>query len=155
MIRRLEPFAWALLLAGLSALVLGEGRRRAELEARIPVEPRELYRTLARSQSSWQVVDVRAGPEEGYEDSHVPGAVPLPGCDLSRAPAAARDRIYPSVPTVIVSGSGDDAALRGCLRRFTSARWLAGGMEAWSAARLPEDTGEYAPPSVKAGGGCL
>jgi len=42
-----------------------------------------------------------------------------------------------------------------CFARFTGARRLAGGMAAWVAAKLPEDSGEYAPPSVKAGGGCL
>ncbi len=152
---RLEPIAWAALLVALTAFVGVEGSRRAELEQRLPLAPKELYRTLARSRTAWQVVDVRPDLAEGYEDSHIPGAVPLPGCDLARAPASARDRIYPSVPTVIVSATGDEAEVRACLSRFTSARWLAGGMAAWSGARLPEDSGEYAPPSVKAGGGCL
>ena len=155
MTRRIEPFAWAALLAVLAAPVAVEGRRRAELERRIPVGPAEAYRTLARSQTAWQVVDVRPDLADGYEDSHVPGAVPFPGCDLSRTPAAGRDRIYASVPTLIVSRTGGEPEARACLSRFGSARVLAGGMEAWSAARLPEDSGEYTPPSVKAGGGCL
>jgi rhodanese-related sulfurtransferase len=100
-------------------------------------------------------VDVRPDLSGDYEDAHVPGAVPLPACDPARAPAAARSRIMSSAPTVIVSARGDDAEVRACLARFTSARSLSGGMAAWSAANLPEDTGEYAPPSVKAGGGCL
>jgi 3-mercaptopyruvate sulfurtransferase SseA len=150
----LEPVIYAAALALLAALVGSEGRRRVELERRLPVAPRELYRTLARSQTSWQVVDVRPDPAQGYEESHVPGAIPLPGCDPARVPAPARDRILSSVPTVIVSSGGDAGAAR-CLGRFGAARLLAGGMEAWSAARLPEDSGEYTPPSVKAGGGCL
>jgi rhodanese-related sulfurtransferase len=155
MTRRLETAVYLALLAGLSLLVAAEGRRRAELERRVPVAPAELYRTLARSQTSWQVVDVRPDMAEGYEESHVPGAIPLPGCDPERAPAAARARIHATVPTVIVTSGDGGAEVERCLARFGAARRLAGGMEAWSQARLPEDSGEYAPPSVKAGGGCL
>ncbi len=153
--RLVEPAAWLAVLLALALVVVTEGRRRADLERRLPVAPAELYRTLARSQAGVQVVDVRADLAAGYEDSHVPGALPMPGCDLARAPEAARRRIERSVPTVVVTAAGDrDEALR-CLASFTAARALAGGMEAWSAASLPEDTGEYAAPSAKAGGGCL
>jgi len=155
----MKPFVemWIYLVAmlALSHLVVVEGHARGDLERRLAVEPRELYRTLARSRTGWQVVDVRPDLAGGYEDSHVPGAVPLPGCDEARAPAAARERILRSVPTVVVSARGGEPEERACLDRFTSARRLAGGMEAWNAASLPEDSGEYAPPSVKAGGGCL
>lgn len=152
---RLEPFAWAALLVALSGFVLAEGRRRAELERAVPLAPRELYRTLARSRTAWQVVDVRPDLADGYEDAHVPGAVPLPGCDPARAPAGARERLLASAPTVIVSERGTDDEVRACLARFPSARALAGGMQAWGAANLPEDVGEYVPPSTRAGGGCL
>lgn len=152
---RREPWAWASLLALLVAPVAVEGRHRAELERRLAVAPREAYRTLARSQTTWQVVDVRTDLADGYDDAHVPGALPLPGCDPSLSPAAARERIVASVPTLIVSQTGDEPEARACLARFGAARVLAGGMEAWSAARLPEDSGEYTPPSLKAGGGCL
>jgi hypothetical protein len=152
---RVEVVASAAILAALSAMLLVEGGRRIELERRVPVEPREVYRTLARSQTSWQVVDVRPDLAEGYEDSHVPGAVPLPGCDPARAPEAARGRILFSVPTVIVAPPDDPEALRACLSRFATARGMAGGMEAWTSANLPEDMGAYTPPSAKAGGGCL
>jgi rhodanese-related sulfurtransferase len=149
-----ELGAWVAALAVLSALLVQEGRRRVDLERRVPVQAREVYRTLARSQTAWQVIDVRPDLADGYEDSHVPGAIPVPGCDLARAPGVVRDRVFPSVPTVVV-GAGDDAGLAPCLARFGSARPLAGGMSAWSAARLPEDSGPYSAPSVKAGGGCL
>jgi len=152
---RPEPVVWAALLAALSTIVAIEGSRRAELERRLPVAPRELYRSLAHSGTSWQIVDVRVDLVDGYEDSHIPGALPLPGCDLARAPIAARNRIHPSVPTVIISASGDAAEVERCLARFNAARSLGGGMAAWVAAKLPEDSGEYAPPSAKAGGGCL
>ena len=150
-----ELLAWSAVLGLLSALVLVEGRRRVDLERRVPVAARDVYRTLARSQTAWQVIDVRPDLADGYEDSHVPGAIPVPGCDLARAPAAARDRVFPSVPTIVVGAGGDEAGLAACLARFGAARALAGGMDSWSAARLPEDSGPYAAPSVKAGGGCL
>lgn len=142
-------------LAALSAGVVAEGRTRADLERRLAVAPRELYRTLARSRTGVQVVDVRPDLAAGYDESHVPGAIPLPGCDEARAPEAARQRILASVPTVIVSARGGEPEERACLAHFAVARSLAGGMEAWDSQGLPEDSGEYAPPSVRAGGGCL
>lgn len=153
--RALEPLAYTAVLLFFAGLVLSEGRRRVELERRLPVAPKELYRLLARASSSWQVLDVRPDLADGYEDAHVPGALPLPGCDLSRAPAEARQRIIATVPTVLVGGDGQEAEVEACLARFAAARSLAGGMSAWSDARLPEDSGSYAPPSAKAGGGCL
>lgn len=151
----LERLAWTAALVLLAALLLSEGRRRVELERRVAVEAKQLYRQLSRGAVSLQLLDVRPDLADGYEDTHVPGALPLPGCDLARAPEAARARILATVPTVIISAAGDEPELPACLARFSAARALAGGMEAWSAARLPEDTGEYAPPSAKAGGGCL
>ncbi len=152
--RFVEPAAWFAVLGVLATLVWGEGRERARLERQLPVEPRDLYRSLARSQTALQVVDVR-GDLTRYEDAHVPGSVPMPGCELAQAPETARHRIDASVPTVLVGGSGGDAEASLCARRFTTARTLAGGMEAWSDANLPEDSGVYSPPSVRAGGGCL
>jgi rhodanese-related sulfurtransferase len=152
---RTEPLVYAAVLAALAGLVAWEGGRRVELERRLPVEPREMYRTMARSPSGLQVVDVRPDLSEGYEDSHVPGSIPMPGCDPEKAPPAARGRIYDEVPTVVVSAAGGEPEAKACLRRFRLARELAGGMAAWSSARLPEDTGSYSPPSAKAGGGCL
>ncbi len=148
-----EPFAWLIVAAALSGLVASEGRKRAELEARVPFSAPDLYRSLAKSQSRWQIVDARE--ESAYADSHVPGAIPMPSCDATKVPAAAVGRAIVSVPTVIVTSSGADADFRACLSTFTAARNLEGGMAAWSDAGLPEDSGDYSPPSVKAGGGCL
>lgn len=150
-----EPLAWFLAIALLLGGVVVEGRRRVSLEARVPVGAKELYGLLARSQVRYQIVDVRADLAEGYEDDHIPGAVPMPECDPEKTPKAARDRILPSVPTIIVSEEGDAAAFARCAARFTTARNLGGGMKAWDDANLPEDTGEYTPPSSRAGGGCL
>ncbi len=153
--RRLEYIGWMLALALLSGMVVNEGRRRAELERAVPVGAVELYRALARSKTPPQVVDVRADLASGYEDARVPGAVPMPGCDLAAAPASARRHIHPSVPTVLVTSTGDPAEAARCAGVFTAARMLAGGMEAWSGANLPEDSGAYWPPPARAGGGCL
>lgn len=153
---RVEAVAWTAILAVLAGLVAFEGSRRASLERQLPLTARELYRTLATSQTGVQVVDVRPDLEDGYEDAHVPGAIPMPACDPVQAPPGAGQRIHRSVPTVLVAA--DDASeeeVRRCLARFTSARVLAGGMDGWAEARLPEDVGEYTPPSAKAGGGCL
>lgn len=155
MSRRAETVAYVAALAVLAGLLVAEGTRRVELERGLPVAPREAYRTMARSPAGLQVVDVRPDLAEGYEDAHVPGAIPMPGCDPERTPAAARERIYPSVPTLVVSASGSEPETARCLARFRLARAMAGGMAAWSAANLPEDTGSYSAPSAKAGGGCL
>ncbi len=153
--RSLEGAVLVAAFAILTALLVTEGHRRVDLERRLPVQPAEMYRTLARSATGVQVIDVRPDLEDGFEDAHVPGAIPLPGCDPDRAPEAARGRIFPTVPTVLVSGSGDEPEVQRCLARFKRSRVLAGGMDAWSEARLPEDSGAYSPPSAKAGGGCL
>jgi len=152
---RLEPIGWVVVLALLSGMVVSEGRRRSALERQVPVGAGELYRTLARSKAALQVVDVRKDLEAGYQDARVPGAIPMPACDLAATPGKARDRIYASVPTVLVTSSGDPAEAARCAGFFTSARLLGGGMEAWTNANLPEVSGEYSPPSARAGGGCL
>jgi len=97
-----EMWAYMAAMVALSLAVVAEGRTRADLERRLAIEPRELYRTLARSRTSWQLVDVRPDLAAGYEESHVPGAIPLPGCDEALAPAAARRRVLRSVPTVVI-----------------------------------------------------
>lgn len=150
-----EAAAWVALLFFLSGLVVGEGARRAQLERRVPLAPAELYRVLARPGTSWQVIDARRDLVEEYEDAHVPGAIPMPACELARAPEAARQRIHRGVATVIVTANGDGGEVRRCIDAFTAARGLGGGMAAWSAANLPEDSGEYSAPPARAGGGCL
>lgn len=148
--KKLEPAAWITLLLVLAGLNLVEGRRNLALAASLPVKAPELYRLLARSQSPVQLVDARADLAE-FEDAHIPGAIPFPGCDPSKAPAAAVAQLLESAPTILVT-SGDEPA---CAAYFRNARRLEGGMEAWSDANYPEDTGEYSPPRTSAGGGCL
>ncbi|MCM2333182.1 MAG: hypothetical protein NDI82_04455, partial [Anaeromyxobacteraceae bacterium] len=115
MSRALEPLAAAAVLLLLAGLVVHEGRRRTELERRLPVAPRELYRLLSRGAAGWQVLDIRPDLVDGYEDAHVPGALPLPGCDLSLAPPEARARLIFTLPTVLVSEPDGEADLGACL----------------------------------------
>lgn len=153
--KRLELVGWIAAVGVLSALVFVEGSRAAALEAKVGLTAAELYKKLAKSQVKLQIVDVRPDVTESYEDTHVPGAVPFPGCNLEETPEAARERILPTVPTIVVSAEGDAATFEKCRAFFTSARNLEGGMTAWSDEGLPEDSGEYSPPKGGAGGGCL
>lgn len=154
--KRFEPLIYLAVLAVLSVALIAEGRRSTELDGRQQVQPKELYALLSNPQVKVQLVDLRAYDDDQYLDAHVPGAVPLPECELEKAPEAARDRVYPYVTTVLITADGQPGpALERCRGLFTNARVLAGGMTAWSDALLPEDTGDYAPPKNAAGGGCL
>lgn len=149
-----EALVYVVLILGLSGLVFAEGRRNTELQARSALTPKRLYSKLSNRQLTLQIVDVRDDLTE-FEDTHVPGALPFPGCDPAKLPRAAKDRVYPWVPTVIVSAQGDVASFEKCREQFKLAWNLAGGITAWSDANLPEDSGEYTPPRASAGGGCL
>jgi rhodanese-related sulfurtransferase len=153
--KKLEPFLYIVLFAVLCVGVLSEGARAAALERATGLAPKELYRRIAKRQGALQIVDVRGDVEENYEDTHIPGAIPFPGCDLEATPEGARDQLEPSVPTVVVSEDGDRAVFEKCAAFFASARNLEGGLEAWDDENLPEDSGEYQPPKPGAGGGCL
>lgn len=148
---------WVLYLVGILGLAYGNfaaAVANRALEARLPITARELYARLAQSQVKVQIIDIRVPSAHGYDDAHVPGAIPLPGCDLEAAPASVRDHIFAYMPTVVVAGDAT-AGVESCLARFAMAKTLAGGMSAWSAANLPEDSGEYSPPKAGGGGGCL
>ena len=136
--RLLEPAAWLALLLVLGGLTVAEGRRRVELERRLPLEPRELYRLLARGSGTWQVLDVRQDVADGYDDAHVPGALPLPGCDLARAPAAAQGAYPPDRadhPDQRRGGGGRAAGLPGPLRGGAQPGRRHAGLERGEAAR--------------------
>lgn len=152
---KLEPAAWVVSIAALASLNLIEGWRSRELEAAVSVTPKELYRTLAQSQQHWQLIDVRPDPEGQYGDSHIPGSLPFPDCDPQKSPPAARNMVLSSEPAIIVSEDGDREVFLRCAKYFSRTRNLAGGMTAWVDANYPEDSGEYVPPSNRAGGGCL
>lgn len=153
-LKRLEPGAWAGGFLLLTVLILSAGAKNAELSAALPVQPKALYKTLANTQRPLQLIDVREDLDE-YDDTHIPGAIPFPGCDLEKTAEEVRPFILKSVPTVIISDDGDPAIFEKCRAYFTRAQNLAGGVEAWTDDLLPEDSGEYVPPKPGAGGGCL
>lgn len=153
--KRFESVIYVAAMAILGIALVAEGRRTTELLARQPVTPKALYALLSNPQLKLQIVDLRAYDDDHYLDTHIPGAIPLPGCDPANAPEAARDRVYPYVSTIIVTDTGDAAAFEACRAKFGQAQLLQGGMEGWSNANLPEDTGDYAAPKNAAGGGCL
>jgi hypothetical protein len=151
----IEPVAWVAALALSSSFVVSQGVRRAELDEATPIAPKALYKLVSSPNVKLQIVDVRPDPSENYEDTHLPGAIPFPGCDQAGVDPGVMERILPSVPTIIVSEDGDGEAFKKCAAFFTSSRNLEGGLDAWVEANLPEDSGEYIPPKPSAGGGCL
>lgn len=153
--KNFEPYIYIALFFILGAGLLSEGARAAALDREAGVTPTSLYRELSKGSSKLQIIDVRPDPEENYEDTHVPGAVPFPGCDMGQTPEIAKKSIEMIIPTIIISEDGDEELFNKCSAHFTSARNLKGGLEAWVEADLPEDSGEYQPPSTGAGGGCL
>ncbi len=153
--KRLEAGIYVAAMVLLGVLLLFEGRQTTELLARQAVAPKDLYAMLSNPQVKLQIVDLRPYDDDHFLDTHIPGSVPLPGCDAAKAPEDARDRVYSYVDTVIVTEDGDQAAFEACRKKFGQARMLAGGMNGWFDANLPEDTGEYRPPKNAAGGGCL
>lgn len=153
--KKLELPIYVAVIAVLGALLFSEGKHASELQERAAVSPKELYAMLGNPQLKVQIVDLRPYDDDNYIDTHIPGAIPMPGCDLDKTPESARDRIYPYVTTIIVTAEGDQAAFDQCRTKFGLARNLAGGLTAWDDENKPEDTGEYSPPKAGAGGGCL
>lgn len=153
--KKLEQVIYVAAMVVLSVLLFAEGRRSAALDEKEEVAPKSLYALLSNPQVKVQLVDLRGYDDDGYLDTHVPGAIPMPDCDPSKGPPAAADRIYPYVTTILITQDGTGPAIEACRGRFALARVLAGGQEAWGGALLPEDVGDYAPPKNAAGGGCL
>jgi 3-mercaptopyruvate sulfurtransferase SseA len=153
--KKFETLVYVAAMAILGVALVAEGRHTTELLAHQAVSPKALYALLSNPQLKVQIVDLRAYDDDHFLDTHIPGAIPWPGCDREKAPEPARERVYPYVNTIIVTDTGDTAAFEACRSKFGQAQLLEGGMAAWSNANLPEDTGEYAAPKNAAGGGCL
>jgi rhodanese-related sulfurtransferase len=146
---KFEPGMWAGAFLLVTLLILSAGAKNAELST-----AKALYKTMASTQRPLQVIDVREDLDE-YDDTHIPGSIPFPGCDMAQTAEEVRPFILKSVPTVIISAEGDDETFEKCRVHFTHAQNLAGGIEGWTDELLPEDSGEYVPPKPGAGGGCL
>jgi rhodanese-related sulfurtransferase len=151
--------AYAIIFA-LSGVLVSQANARVEIERSIPMEAQVLYKSIAGGAKP-QIIDFRPLEDDdnedvgGYEYTHVPGSIPMPGCDPATTPEGALGQIQYGVPTVIVSADGDKAAYEKCAQVFSRARNLQGGMLGWMDEFLPEDEGEYVAPKAGAGGGCL
>lgn len=149
-----ESITYFTLIFILCAMIYSEGKRNLELQAQIALPVQELFKILSRSQVKMQILDVREKLED-YDDTHIPGSIPLPGCNWQNLPDGVSENVYSYMPTVIVSNNGEVEAFKKCANYFKNARNLQGGITAWVDDNLPEDSGEYFPPKLKAGGGCL
>ncbi len=163
---KVERLIYIGIIAVLSVLLLSFGKKQIELQKQIPISAEELYEKLGNPKINIQIIDVRPYeiPEEEEDEAdeidyftgaHIPGAIPLPDCDESKAPEEALKQINPYLPTVIVSKDGDPEIFKKCAQKFTIVQNLKGGIEAWDEAGYPEDEGEYEPPAAGGGGGCL
>ena len=104
---------------------------------RVPeIGPEALAGDGGRDLERFQVVDVRTGAE--FQRGHVPGARWVPIHRLNgRLPALGLDRGQP-VALVCKTGHRSRAATRLLRRAGYDARNLAGGIDAWRRAGLPE-----------------
>ena len=107
MIKKLELGIYVAAIAILSVLLLAEGRTTTDLLAKSAVAPKELMSILSNPQVKVQIVDLRPYDDDNFVDTHIPGAIPLPDCEVGKAPEKARDRVYPYVTTIIVTAEGD------------------------------------------------
>ncbi len=161
---KIERVIYIGLIIVLAGLLVSFGKKEIELQKQIPITAEELYKKLANPRVNLQIIDVRPyEPEdEDYEDEymyytdiHLPGAIPLPDCDETKAPEEAVEQINPYLPTIIVSENGDPEIFKKCAQKFKIVQNLAGGIVAWDEAGLPTEDGEYEPPKMGGGGGCL
>lgn len=156
----IERGVFLAVIFALSGVLVSQANARVDLERAIPMQPKALYEGLANGIKP-QIIDFRPLEDDdnedvgGYEYTHVPGAIPMPGCDPTTTPEDALAQIQYGVPTIIVSAEGEAEAYEACAARFSRARNLEGGMLGWMDEFLPEDEGEYVAPKAGAGGGCL
>jgi rhodanese-related sulfurtransferase len=149
-----EAVAYSTIILVLCGLIYSEGQKSVALQSQIALPVQELYKKLSRSQIKLQILDARQNLSD-YEDTHVPGSVPFPNCEFDKLPSEVAEQIFFYMPTVIVSENGDPEVFSRCKSYFKTVQNLQGGITAWVDNNLPEDSGEYYPPRLKAGGGCL
>jgi len=163
---KIERAIYIGIIVVLSGFLLSLGKQQLELKKKLPVTIEELYNMLSNPKLNLQIIDVRpyeVGEEEEdeaeeidyYTGAHIPGSIPFPDCDETKAPEDALKQINPYLPTIIVSKNGDPEIFKKCASRFPFARNLTGGIIAWDEEGYPEEEGEYEPPSAGGGGGCL
>lgn len=149
-----EAVVYTSLIFILCGIIYSEGQKTKLMESRIGLPVLDLYKKLSRSQSKLQIIDVRQNLSD-YEDTHLPGAIPMPNCQFENLPASVAGQIFSYIPTIIVSEDGNTEAFSRCIGTFKTLQNLKGGIKAWVDENLPEDSGEYSPPRPTSGGGCL
>jgi len=163
---KIERAVYIGLIAVLSIALLALGKKELSLKSEIPITADELYKLMSNPKISIQIVDIRpyapADEDEEpdndymyYTQIHIPGAIPVPDCDLEKAPEEAREQINPYLPTIIVSENGDPKLFEKCKGKFIVVRNLIGGIRNWDDKGHPTEEGEYEPPKAGGGGGCL
>lgn len=157
---KIERAIFLTVITGLSFLVIQEGRSQVSLENQLSFEAQGLYDAMADG-VVYQLIDTRPLEDDdnddvgGYEYTHIPSSIPFPGCDEANLPETAKGLIQAGVPTIIVSAEGDAESYQKCTDFFKRARNLEGGMLGWTDEFFPEDEGEFIPPKMGGGGGCL
>ncbi len=143
------------------------GKQELKIKSEIPATPEELYKTMANPKVNIQIIDIRpykpANEDEEPDDDymyytqiHIPGAIPMPDCDINKAPEKAKDQINPYLPTFIISENGDPKLAEKCKGKFNVARNVIGGIKMWDEKMsYPTEEDEYEPPQAGGGGGCL
>ncbi len=155
------------IIAVLSITLLVFGKQELTLKSEIPASPDELYEKLGNPKITIQVIDIRpyapADEDEEPDDDymyytqiHIPDSIPIPDCDINKAPEEAKEQINPYIPTYVISENGDPKAYEKCKGKFIIVRNVIGGIRMWDEEKgYPTDEGEYEPPKAGGGGGCL
>ncbi|MBT3234699.1 MAG: rhodanese-like domain-containing protein [Bdellovibrionales bacterium] len=162
-----ETKEWLLYLSiilVLGTVLISEGRTNIDLKRSQEMSAKQLYRDLAATGRSIQLVDVRPYDEgdddpeyTSYQEAHIPGSIPIPGCDSKIADREAFEMVNPYTLTVLISKNGTiDGELKAkCSSLFIDSIIMVGGMVAWAQRDYPEEDGEYVAPPIGGGGGCL
>lgn len=153
MIKYLEWMIYLFCIFTLSGFILYEGKKQNKILISIPVEVKKLYSEMSHSQIKLQLIDLRQN--EFFEESHIPGSISLPHCDFQKASEVARSQILSYLPTILITSEEEQDLLLFCQSFFKNVRHLSGGLTAWAEKGFPEDSGEYTPPKMQGGGGCL
>ena len=148
-------------IAGLTLMLVSEGRTQVQLARDIPITAKALYDRMAKGET-FQLIDIRPLVDDededvgGFENLRLPKSTPMPGCSAGNTPNDALAQIKFDQPAIIITAKGNPQELAKC-GAFKRMRFLQGGVTAWSEAGYPEDEGEYTPPKPAGagGGGCL
>lgn len=92
-----------------------------------------------------RVLFLDARPHEQYQQGHIPGALSLPVHNLDAHLPAIQPFLFPEQPMIVYCGGEtcEDSILLGTFlldQEMQDVKVFKGGMDAWRAASLPEDS---------------